>query len=112
MVNVLGLLATVLATPIVSPKYCLPGDWRLSAVRNLDEVAQPDNRGQGDAASLAAHSSTAFCQHVYLLAQSEDDGPTTRNHPDWFEGGIQDQRARCGLATQFVSRVGLLKRRD
>ena len=77
VVDVLGFLIAVLATPVVPSEYGLSGYWGLSAVRHLDEIAQSDNGRKGNAASLATNHIIAFGQNVYLLAKSEDDGPAT-----------------------------------
>ncbi len=97
MVDVLCPLVAVLTTPVVPPKYGLTGDGGLSAIRHFDEIAQLDNRRKGNAASLATNQMIAFSQHINLPAKSKDDGPTTWNDPDWFEGGIQDQSAGHGV---------------
>jgi hypothetical protein len=92
VIEILGTTTAVLASMVVPEEHGASAQRRPTLVRDTDEVPQANHTGHVDAVPFRTPHSRPGMNHVGLLTQHEDHGPTHGHDGEGFVGGVEHQR--------------------
>ncbi len=102
VVDALRSSAAVLTSVIVASEDRPPVERSVAFIGDFHEVAEPNDRGNGNPEMFAAQVRASVGEDIDLLAQCQHHCSPARDHPYWFVGRIEYQGTRHG---QTVVRV-------